>query len=125
MSHGADPRELFQRFEGNPILGRHDFPKMVNAVFNPGATVIDGRTLLLLRVEHRTGLSSLLAATSEDGLTGREIDPVRGLQQGRTISRSIGGSRTRGSPAWVTSTTLSGTPPLGTCTAMPSSTSHA
>jgi len=42
----------------------------VNAVFNPGATVVDGRTLLLLRVEHRTGLSALVAATSEDELTG-------------------------------------------------------
>ena len=79
MSHSADPRELFRRFEGNPILRPHDFPKMVNAVFNPGATVFDGRTLLLLRVEYRTGLSSLVAATSEDGLTGWEIDPVRGL----------------------------------------------
>ena len=48
MSHSADPRELFQRFEGNPILRPHDFPNMVNAVFNPGATVVDGRTLLLL-----------------------------------------------------------------------------
>jgi predicted GH43/DUF377 family glycosyl hydrolase len=38
-------------------------------VFNPGATVVHGRTLLLLRVEHRTGLSALVAATSEDGLT--------------------------------------------------------
>ncbi len=80
MSPSADPRELFQRFEGNPILRPHDFPKLVNAVFNPGATVVDGRTLLLLRVEYRTGLSALVAATSEDGLTGWEIDPVRGLQ---------------------------------------------
>ena len=80
MSDGADPRELLKRYSGNPILRPHDFPEMVNAVFNPGATVIDGRTLLLMRVEHRTGLSSLVAATSEDGLTGWEIDPVRGLQ---------------------------------------------
>ncbi|MGP8180943.1 MAG: hypothetical protein ACLP1E_09230 [Acidimicrobiales bacterium] len=70
MSHGADPRELFQRFEGNPILGPHDFPKMVNAIFNPGATVVDGRTLLLLRVEHRTGLSSLLVFPRRPAKTG-------------------------------------------------------
>jgi len=81
MSDSADPRELFQRFEGNPILRPDNLPEMVNAVFNPGATVIDGRTLLLLRVEYRTGLSSLVAATSENGLTGWEIDPLRGLQQ--------------------------------------------
>lgn len=80
MSPKADPRELLRRYPGNPILRPHDFPEMVNAVFNPGATVIDGRTLLLLRVEYRTGLSSLVAATSEDGLTGWEIDPLAGLQ---------------------------------------------
>lgn len=76
----ADPREMFRRYSGNPILGPHDLPVMVNAVFNPAATVLDGRTLLLLRVEDRTGLSSLVVATSEDGITGWEIDPVRGLQ---------------------------------------------
>ena len=79
MSGNADPRELLRRHSQNPILRPQDFPKMVNAVFNPGVTVIDGRTLLLLRVEYRTGLSALVAATSEDGLTNWEIDPVRGL----------------------------------------------
>ena len=76
----ADSRELLQRYPGNPILGPRDFPMQVNSVFNPGATIIEGRTLLLLRVEHRTGLSSLVAATSDDGLTGWEIDPTRGLE---------------------------------------------
>jgi predicted GH43/DUF377 family glycosyl hydrolase len=52
---------------------------MVNAVFNPGATVVDGKTLLLLRVEYRTGLSSLLVATSDDGVSGWEVDRLRGL----------------------------------------------
>ena len=80
MSDKADPRELLRRYSGNPVLGPRDFPNMVNAVFNPGATVVDGRTLLLLRVEYRTGLSALVTATSEDGLTGWEVDPVRGLQ---------------------------------------------
>jgi predicted GH43/DUF377 family glycosyl hydrolase len=80
MNHEADPRELLRRYPGNPVLGPHDFPKMVNAVFNPGATLFEGRTLLLLRVEDRTGLSSLVVATSEDGLTGWEVDTVRGLR---------------------------------------------
>ena len=75
----TDARELLQRFEGNPIITANDFPKMVNAVFNPGATVFEGRTLLLLRVEHRTGLSSFAVALSDDGLTNWEIDPERGL----------------------------------------------
>ncbi len=77
---GADPRELFQRFEANPILRSTQFPKMVNAVFNPGVAVIDGLTLLLLRVEDRTGLSRLVVATSQDGLSGWEIDLDRGLE---------------------------------------------
>ena len=80
MSSGTDVRELFHRFDGNPILTSADFPKMVNAVFNPGATEFEGRTLLLLRVEHRTGLSSLAVTTSDDGLTGWQIDPTRGLE---------------------------------------------
>jgi len=79
MGGNADPRELFRRHSQNPILRAQDFPKMVNAVFNPGVTVVDGRTLLLLRVEYRTGLSALIAATSEDGVTNWEIDPGRGL----------------------------------------------
>lgn len=80
MTDHADPRELLRRHGANPILGPDDFPKMVNAVFNPGATVVDDRTMLLLRVEHRTGLSSLVAATSANGVDGWEIDPVLGLQ---------------------------------------------
>jgi predicted GH43/DUF377 family glycosyl hydrolase len=75
----SNPRELFRRYPGNPIIRPQDFPKMVNAVFNPGAIVVDNRTLLLLRVEFRTGLSSLVVATSADGLTGWEIDIERGL----------------------------------------------
>jgi predicted GH43/DUF377 family glycosyl hydrolase len=80
MTSRADPRELLRRYSDNPILSSHDFPRMVNAVFNPGATVLDGRTLLLLRVEHRTGMSSLVTATSENGFDGWEIDHLRGLQ---------------------------------------------
>ena len=80
MSPQTDARELFQRFEGNPIITAADFPKMVNAVFNPGAIEFEGRTLLLVRVEHRTGLSSLAIATSDDGLTKWQIDPTRGLE---------------------------------------------
>jgi predicted GH43/DUF377 family glycosyl hydrolase len=79
MSASADPRELFSRFVGNPVITAADFPRMVNAVFNPAATTVGGKTLLLLRVEHRTGLSSLCAATSDDGLTGWEIDRLRVL----------------------------------------------
>lgn len=79
MSDGPNPRELLCRSVHNPILHPNNFPNMVCAVFNPGAVIFEGRTLLLLRVEYRTGLSSLLVATSDNGLTDWEIDPLRGL----------------------------------------------
>jgi predicted GH43/DUF377 family glycosyl hydrolase len=79
MTTDADPRELFHRNPRNPIIQARDIPQMVNAVFNPGATVFDGRTLLLLRVEHRTGLSSLVVAMSDDGVSNWEIERIRGL----------------------------------------------
>ena len=84
-----------------------DFPGTVNAVFNPGATEFDGRTLLLLRVEHRSGLSSLVVATSDDGLSGWEVDEARGLQPRTELLKSSGASRIRGLLASETSTTSS------------------
>ena len=67
--------ELFRRDERNPILTAADWPYLVNSVFNPGATRLpDGQTLLLARVEDRTGLSHLNAARSHDGITGWNID---------------------------------------------------
>ncbi len=48
---------------------------MVNAVFNPGVTRFDGETLLLVRVEDRTGLSHLCVARSRDGVAGWRIEP--------------------------------------------------
>ncbi len=67
--------ELFRRDERNPILTAADWPYQVNSVFNPGATLLpDGQTLLLARVEERTGLSHLTVARSRDGLTNWHID---------------------------------------------------
>lgn len=67
--------DLFRRDERNPILTAADWPYLVNSVFNPGATQLpDGQTLLLARVEDRTGLSHLNAARSHDGLTEWKID---------------------------------------------------
>ncbi len=68
--------DLFRRAEENPILTASDWPYQVNSVFNPGASrLADGQTLLLARVEDRTGLSHLTAARSQDGLTNWQIDP--------------------------------------------------
>ncbi len=77
MSNDIHPRELFRRDEGNPILKASDFPKMVNAVFNVGATTFEGESLLLVRVEMRNGLSHLAVATSADGRTNWVTDPER------------------------------------------------
>lgn len=67
--------DLFRRAEKNPILTASDWPYQVNSVFNPGATLLaDGQTLLLARVEDRTGISHLTAARSQDGITGWQID---------------------------------------------------
>jgi predicted GH43/DUF377 family glycosyl hydrolase len=66
---------LFQRHRGNPILSASDWPYPVHRVFNPGATLLqDGTTLLLCRVEDRRGHSHLCAARSANGVDGWHID---------------------------------------------------
>lgn len=67
---------LLHRHPGNPILTAADWPYAVHTVFNPGATrLADGTTLLLCRVEDRSGLSHLCAARSVNGVDGWVIDP--------------------------------------------------
>jgi predicted GH43/DUF377 family glycosyl hydrolase len=66
---------LFTRYSGNPILSREDWPYPINSVFNAAAVKLaDGDTLLLCRVEDRTGLSHLCAARSANGIDGWRID---------------------------------------------------
>ena len=67
--------ELFHRHPGNPILTAADWPYPVNAVFNPAAAVYNGETILLARVEERTGISHLAVARSANGVDGWSIDP--------------------------------------------------
>jgi predicted GH43/DUF377 family glycosyl hydrolase len=67
-------RELFERYPGNPLLTSADWPYTVNAVFNPGVTRLDGETVLLARVEDRSGMSHLCVARSRDGVTDWTID---------------------------------------------------
>jgi predicted GH43/DUF377 family glycosyl hydrolase len=67
---------LFDRHAKNPILTAADWPYPAHSVFNAGATRLkDGTTLLLCRVEDRTGQSHLCAARSVDGVSGWVIDP--------------------------------------------------
>ena len=66
---------LLRRHDRNPILTAADWPYPVHTVFNPAATrLADGSTLLLARVEDRTGLSHLCAARSANGVDGWKID---------------------------------------------------
>ncbi len=72
MRNGS--RNLFQRYRGNPILSANNWPYPVNTVFNPGATTINGETLLLVRAEDYRGFSHLTAARSKDGKTNWQVD---------------------------------------------------
>ncbi len=66
---------LFTRHPGNPILTAADWPYPAHTVFNAGATLLaDGTTLLLCRVENRTGMSHLCAARSQNGIDGWKVD---------------------------------------------------
>ncbi|HOK07426.1 MAG TPA: glycosidase [Syntrophales bacterium] len=66
-------KEPFHRYEGNPIIRPSDIPYGANAVFNAGAALFRGETLLLMRVEDRRGISHLATARSRDGVTGWRI----------------------------------------------------
>jgi predicted GH43/DUF377 family glycosyl hydrolase len=70
-----DEAELFHRDPGNPILTPEDFPYPVNSVFNPGAALHDGDTVLLCRVEDRRGISHLTVARSADGRKDWRVEP--------------------------------------------------
>jgi len=67
---------LFTRHTGNPILSRKDWPYPINSVLNAGVVLLpDGDTLLLCRVEDRSGLSHLSAVRSANGVDNWRVDP--------------------------------------------------
>ncbi len=72
----APQTELLTRHPANPIITAADLPYSANSVFNPGATMRDDETILLMRVEDRRGLSHLTVARSSDGVAGWRIDTV-------------------------------------------------
>jgi predicted GH43/DUF377 family glycosyl hydrolase len=67
-------RELFRRHPANPILTAGDWPDAVNVVFNPAAVQLAHETILLARVEARTGISHIAVARSADGVGGWRVD---------------------------------------------------
>jgi predicted GH43/DUF377 family glycosyl hydrolase len=70
--HGG--RELFERSAANPLLRAEQWPYPINTVFNPGAALVDGETVLVCRVEDRRGISHLTVARSPDGIAGWRVD---------------------------------------------------
>lgn len=72
--------ELFKRYEGNPILTADNWPYTAHTVFNPAATLFNDKTLLLVRVEDKRGFSHLTLASSEDGFSNWQIEPIPTMQ---------------------------------------------
>jgi predicted GH43/DUF377 family glycosyl hydrolase len=70
----TSPADRFTRLPANPVLTAAHWPYPINSVFNPAATVVNGDTVLLCRVEDRRGISHLTVARSPDGLTDWRID---------------------------------------------------
>ncbi len=66
---------LFTRSDANPILTVRDLLYPANTIFNPGAALADGETVLLCRVEDRRGISHLTVARSANGVDGWQVDP--------------------------------------------------
>ena len=74
MKKKTEYEVLLRRFRNNPIITAGDVPYPANSVFNPAAAEVDGKVVLLLRVEDRSGHSHLTRATSRDGVSGWIID---------------------------------------------------
>jgi predicted GH43/DUF377 family glycosyl hydrolase len=60
-------KSLVTRYEGNPILTKHDVPYPVETVHNAGATKFEGRYILLFRSHLHNGRSIIGIARSDDG----------------------------------------------------------
>ena len=83
---------LFRRHPSNPILIAETWPYTVNAVFNPAAVLTrDGETLLLVRVEDRSGLSHFTLARSPDGIGDWVVDSRPTLEPDVSIAEESWG----------------------------------
>ncbi len=60
-------KPLVARYEGNPILTKHDIPYSVETVHNAAATMFNGQYILLFRSHLRNGRSIIGMARSDDG----------------------------------------------------------
>lgn len=66
--------DLFRRHENNPILTINDLPFPAIGVYNPGVAEVNGKVLLLLRVEKPDGRSCLYVAWSKDGVNDWHVE---------------------------------------------------
>ena len=66
--------DIFTRHPANPIITADSLPYRANSVFNPGAALVNGDTLLLIRVEDLRGISHLTVGRSQNGATGWRFD---------------------------------------------------
>ena len=72
-------RAIVTRYEGNPILTKHDVPYPVETVHNAGATKFEGRYILLFRSHLHNGRSVIGIARSDDGYDFKvDSKPFRG-----------------------------------------------
>lgn len=60
-------RDIFQRWERNPLITMLDIPYKCNTVFNAGVTKFNDEYYMLIRVESLQGHSVILVANSHDG----------------------------------------------------------
>jgi len=60
-------RSIIERYEGNPILTKHDVPYPVETVHNAGVTRYRDRYIMLFRSHLRNGRSIIGMAESKDG----------------------------------------------------------
>ena len=64
----------FVRYGLKPLITPSHLPCEANGVFNPGAALVDGEVVLLLRIEQRQGISQINVARSANGVDGWRID---------------------------------------------------
>jgi predicted GH43/DUF377 family glycosyl hydrolase len=113
---------LFTRSPHNPLLRAAGWPYPAGAVFNPAAALVDGRTVLLCRVEDRRGISHLTVARSGDGERGWRVDDrplITADDHGYASRFGVEDPRTTWVPeldAWVITYTAYG--PEGPCIAL-------
>lgn len=74
---------LFTRYPGNPILTTNDLAYPANAIFNAGAALVDGETVLLARVEDLRGISHFNVCRSKDGFSDWHCEPQPTLHPDR------------------------------------------